>query len=479
MWTHFTRGLLAILINVIALTVGLTAQAEWHYIETPGCEFVECVIIADGEALCQSDSCGIFRVLFKDSIAFPLQIGSDTLKFVPRSIAISKTGVVHVVGHQIDYSVDHNRATIPKHYYSTNQGITWIETKHEIGIYGKYQSVRVLDDESLLIAYEQSTPYRGNDFEFDTFQVVIIKLRDQQIVNTAVLSSTSSTNGFSCFGYYLDYYTVWLTTDGFKRVAAVDVSPCYRGPDPGIFAPYGYNRFYSYDGGRDFPDHLGPRGEWDMSQSRPDRIFDPLYLTRDFWIDDYRFNEGISRDQGNTWKDERIPISDRADSVSISKVWPAIIRDRIAAGTFVQETIGDTLFVVVFGTFNLDDGVFNVEHRDTLRHGAYMVSASQSGYAVAPGGYGVFVREPSGISSVDEESRGILRVYPNPANNEITIAGTNEADQVRIESIQGIRVTEFHAGGFSTTINISSLPSGPYVLRNGSTSQALLFHVLR
>lgn len=487
MWTHCKSRLISIVSILIVLPISLLSQASWQYVETPdSCEFIEAVVFSNGKIICLSDSCGIYLYTVSDG-SFQSILDtreSSNVRFVPRSITTTNKNEIVIVGHAIYNDSAENKQLHPRVYRSNDSGLTW--SVYESEEYGKYQQVRVVRENGLVIAFEKRVPFTINDYDSYSVFVQVLLLNENTADMGIVLDTLSRWNEELSSCYLDDHSTMRLTSDREFGVSLTSLTPCQLGIlDPPESIRYPIRGWFSYDGGQTFPDdYWVPQDPWGTMWSRNDSYYGPLYLTGDFWIGSnsarYQQEMLISRDQGKSWRIERIPISHGTDSLSIAELNPAIIRDRLAAGCYRQEYTGPQ-DVFAFGTFNLDDGFFRVEHRDTLKlWRPSPVFASESGYALVtfvP--HGMYVRIPSEISSVDVESRYSLRVYPSPAADEITVAGTTETDTLLVESILGNRVMELHNKGFTTTFDISSLPSGPYVLRNGSTSQALLFHVLR
>ncbi len=78
------------------------------------------------------------------------------------------------------------------------------------------------------------------------------------------------------------------------------------------------------------------------------------------------------------------------------------------------------------------------------------------------------------VIGVEEQIGSNISVFPNPANNQITITAENLVGGIRIADISGRIVhTSFNLSAGSTTIDISKLPAGVYVLQteNGSVSR--------
>jgi hypothetical protein len=66
----------------------------------------------------------------------------------------------------------------------------------------------------------------------------------------------------------------------------------------------------------------------------------------------------------------------------------------------------------------------------------------------------------AGIDGVDEQTNGV-ELYPNPANNELTIALEGEIDAVEIMQLNGALALK----GFEKHLDITSLPQGMYLVK--------------
>ena len=76
----------------------------------------------------------------------------------------------------------------------------------------------------------------------------------------------------------------------------------------------------------------------------------------------------------------------------------------------------------------------------------------------------------SAVSEADSKA-SVLKVYPNPAKNEITVEGAN-AD-ILIFSANGGLVSTTKAAD-KAVINVSSLADGVYILRSGDSSVRII-----
>jgi choice-of-anchor B domain-containing protein len=99
-----------------------------------------------------------------------------------------------------------------------------------------------------------------------------------------------------------------------------------------------------------------------------------------------------------------------------------------------------------------------------------------SGNIVISGDEGFFlVHNP--ILGIEDIAQGDFAMYPNPANNEITISSKDEAiSHVEIYNILGQAiVNKTFSSNFTETLDISNLNSGMYLVKiNGSTTKKLI-----
>lgn len=122
---HPYRRVASIAVALLWAIAELCAQeATWKYVETPeNCAFYECEFVADSSMICISDSCGVYRLSAPTWQAEKLIVDSSDWRFVPRSIARSIDGAVHVVGHRTTWHISlKSRELMPMHFTSTDRG---------------------------------------------------------------------------------------------------------------------------------------------------------------------------------------------------------------------------------------------------------------------------------------------------------------------------------------------------------------------
>ena len=67
-----------------------------------------------------------------------------------------------------------------------------------------------------------------------------------------------------------------------------------------------------------------------------------------------------------------------------------------------------------------------------------------------------------------------LNLYPNPATNQVTIAGITAGDIIMVSDISGRQVMQLRAMSETQTIDISTLRAGVYVLSAGNARGKLV-----
>jgi Secretion system C-terminal sorting domain len=75
--------------------------------------------------------------------------------------------------------------------------------------------------------------------------------------------------------------------------------------------------------------------------------------------------------------------------------------------------------------------------------------------------------------SVEQEETVLLSIYPNPAQDVITLSGTNTTAEISIMNIAGQKVLSINISGENTqeNINIESLTSGMYILQHKTATE--------
>ena len=83
----------------------------------------------------------------------------------------------------------------------------------------------------------------------------------------------------------------------------------------------------------------------------------------------------------------------------------------------------------------------------------------------------VFSAEDAPTTAIAETSASVLRVYPNPAKNEITIEGASS--DIVIFSANGTPVMSVKADD-KVVFDVSSLADGVYILRSGKSAARII-----
>jgi len=73
------------------------------------------------------------------------------------------------------------------------------------------------------------------------------------------------------------------------------------------------------------------------------------------------------------------------------------------------------------------------------------------------------VKTPAIISGM-EENREVINIYPNPANNWITVETNSDSQVVTITDLQGKLILTKPISGYTNRLNLSSLNQGVYIL---------------
>ena len=83
----------------------------------------------------------------------------------------------------------------------------------------------------------------------------------------------------------------------------------------------------------------------------------------------------------------------------------------------------------------------------------------------------VFSAEDAPTTAIAETSASVLKVYPNPAKNEITIEGASS--DIVIFSANGTPVMSVKADD-KVVFDVSSLADGVYILRSGKSAARII-----
>ncbi len=466
---HPYRRVASIAVALLWAIAELCAQeATWKYVETPeNCAFYECEFVDDSSMICISDSCGVYRLSAPTWQAEKLTVDSSDWRFVPRSIARSIDGAVHIVGHRTTWHISlKSRELVPMHFTSTDRGATWNIVAHPEAQYGKYQSMRCSrTDNSCVIGYERRVPIEESDNLIDTHDVVINVIDNNALQPSRSFLFRSTTPGIpsmSCpGGAHQDEFTFRLTYDGVNGIAIDLVAPC----DLGYMSHarrYHRHKYYSFDRGVTFPVEVHyPDNQWGLLEYTRIRFWPPNYLAADYWTD----GQNLSRDQGKTWSNELIPVLGTADSVASGHLRPSLLHGRTAVGSRFLASFDSAARVLIyeFGIFNLDNGGFIVEHRDTLKSAVQLARASDKGYAVVPlRSNGLFVRTPSQASSIRIRNESAINIHPNPATNTITLTGLLDGEEIVLYSLYGERLLSTTTTDSNHLLDVSHLASGSY-----------------
>lgn len=81
----------------------------------------------------------------------------------------------------------------------------------------------------------------------------------------------------------------------------------------------------------------------------------------------------------------------------------------------------------------------------------------------------IVFRQYSGISATPKEQPSVA-LYPNPVTSQLTLQGLSEKASIHIVSLDGKTVVDTTTDSGKTTINISSLPAGIYLLNTQNTT---------
>ena len=86
--------------------------------------------------------------------------------------------------------------------------------------------------------------------------------------------------------------------------------------------------------------------------------------------------------------------------------------------------------------------------------------------------YAKWTENDVGINKVETLS---LSIYPNPASNFVTISGFIEGENIiRITDLSGRRIIQTEIHNSETTIDISGLSSGVYIVITGKRNMKMI-----
>lgn len=459
----------------IGVHPNITAQPRWEFLQSPGgCGFYECAWSTTGMLYCTSDTCGVWRYTLSTRRFDSLVIDpSGANVIVPRSVDIDNSGKVHIVGTKIDLSKPINQQMRPFYCTSTDDGETWQHQNVLEDSYGSFQVVRCMQNGTVLIAAEVRYPILKYYSSHDSVKVGIVTI-SEAAYNVKMLSKKTTSVNCSAGD---DYYTIRMTTDRYVGVAERDLAPCYVGRDPG--SPYySYRMWLSNDGGNTFSDSIYPSKPEHFGYYRPYRYPNYRnYLAPDYWI----IRDSVTRDQGKTKFVDTRALSDGSGTILIDQSHSSLINGRLAVDFTSQGKSPDSSLNCVLGTFSLDGGNFNIEHRQSVFvSSVYPSSGNTKGYAVIPiRPQGLFVRIPDSSTTVDDASAESLRIYPNPGDDMVTVSGLTPDQEVTVMTMQGRVVYTAKSYGYSTTLDLSTLAVGSYLVRTSDGQSHQLLQVMR
>lgn len=87
---------------------------------------------------------------------------------------------------------------------------------------------------------------------------------------------------------------------------------------------------------------------------------------------------------------------------------------------------------------------------------------------------GVAVLHYERHEGIDEAEETILSLYPNPARNTISCIVSEQVKEVELFDMTGRRMMAVATNGGNTTLNVSNLPRGIYMLRAGSQAKKVV-----
>ena len=116
----------------------------------------------------------------------------------------------------------------------------------------------------------------------------------------------------------------------------------------------------------------------------------------------------------------------------------------------------------------------NVNKLDFTNYGNLMVvktDGTSDTKAISATRKVVFSSEDAPATAISESQASALKVYPNPAKNELTVEGAN--DDIFIFSANGNLISRIKAED-KAVINVSSFTDGVYILRSGDSAVRII-----
>jgi hypothetical protein len=145
------------------------------------------------------------------------------------------------------------------------------------------------------------------------------------------------------------------------------------------------------------------------------------------------------------------------------------------------------------GVLSVNDGMYTYQWQDCANGNANIPNADGNSYAVfsGEGSYAVVVTRNGGCAltsdcfdfdnnggggdpaSVNEFELNAVKLYPNPAQDQVTIEGIEKGSTIELINALGAVVQQKQASGYSETVSVQNLPEGMYMVRitmtNGQT----------
>jgi uncharacterized repeat protein (TIGR02543 family) len=90
---------------------------------------------------------------------------------------------------------------------------------------------------------------------------------------------------------------------------------------------------------------------------------------------------------------------------------------------------------------------------------------------VVTGNVTLYAKWTAGTTAVETRHATSLQVYPNPVVNEELIVNNEEwktGDKIEVYSLSGALLKTFVATGARSTIDLSTLPAGTYIVKTGN-----------